>query len=135
MAKSPIKHTNGDAPTAHTGYEVTDLGARGIFAFVAFMIGLMLVSMVILVVYLNSLEAEAAAADESLSPLIESQATPTGPRLQARPPLDMQAMDEMEEAILTSYGWVDEENGVVRIPIEQAMERVVEQGLPVREGP
>jgi len=35
--------------------------------------------------------------------------------------------------VLTSYGWVDKNAGVVRIPIDEAMKIVVKQGLPVRQ--
>jgi hypothetical protein len=35
-------------------------------------------------------------------------------------------------AILHSYGWVDEQAGLVRIPITRAMELLTERGLPVR---
>jgi hypothetical protein len=35
-----------------------------------------------------------------------------------------------EDASLNSYGWVDKEQGVVHIPIERAMDTVVERGLP-----
>jgi hypothetical protein len=37
-----------------------------------------------------------------------------------------------EEKTLYSYGWVDEKAGIVRIPIERAMDLLVERGLPVR---
>jgi hypothetical protein len=38
-----------------------------------------------------------------------------------------------EEAVLSSYGWVDQENGVVRIPIREAIDLQIEQGLPSRQ--
>jgi hypothetical protein len=37
-----------------------------------------------------------------------------------------------EEKTLYSYGWVDEKVGTVHIPIERAMELLVQRGLPVR---
>jgi hypothetical protein len=37
-----------------------------------------------------------------------------------------------EERVLYTYGWVDEKAGTVRIPIERAMELIVQRGLPVR---
>ncbi|MFZ1006886.1 MAG: hypothetical protein WAN65_08625 [Candidatus Sulfotelmatobacter sp.] len=37
-----------------------------------------------------------------------------------------------EEKTLYSYGWVDEKAGTVRIPIERAMDLIVQRGLPVR---
>jgi hypothetical protein len=36
-------------------------------------------------------------------------------------------------AELSSYGWVDKQQGVVRIPVERAMEMVVERGVPGRQ--
>jgi hypothetical protein len=31
---------------------------------------------------------------------------------------------------LNGYGWVNKEQGIVRIPIERAMELIVEKGFP-----
>jgi hypothetical protein len=64
---------------------------------------------------------------------------PPQPRLQGAPGSEKLPLQEMEEvrkkteAILNSYGWVDKNAGVVRIPIEEAMRLVVERGLPVRQ--
>jgi hypothetical protein len=35
-----------------------------------------------------------------------------------------------EEQTLNSYGWVDEKAGVVRIPIDRAMQLLAQRGLP-----
>jgi hypothetical protein len=35
-------------------------------------------------------------------------------------------------SILNNYGYVDEQKGVVHIPIERAMDRLLQQGLPTR---
>ena len=37
-----------------------------------------------------------------------------------------------EDAILTSYGWVDRQKGIVRIPIDRAIDLVLQRGLPAR---
>ena len=37
-----------------------------------------------------------------------------------------------EEKTLYTYGWVDEKAGMVHIPIERAMDLLVQRGLPVR---
>ncbi|HSP79884.1 MAG TPA: hypothetical protein VLQ93_15230 [Myxococcaceae bacterium] len=43
---------------------------------------------------------------------------------------------ESKRARLGTYGWVDRERGLVHIPIERAMERVVERrGAPREEAP
>jgi hypothetical protein len=57
---------------------------------------------------------------------------PGVPRLQAHPETDLQQYLERERAILETYGWVDRKNGVVRIPIQRAMNVLIQNGLPVR---
>jgi hypothetical protein len=54
------------------------------------------------------------------------------PRLEIdeRNQLDDQRLREERE--LYSYGWVDEKAGTVRIPIDRAMDLIVQRGLPVR---
>ena len=56
---------------------------------------------------------------------------PPGPRLQVTPETDLAAFRAQEEAVLSAYAWMDKEEGVVRIPIEEAMRIVAEEGLPV----
>jgi hypothetical protein len=46
-------------------------------------------------------------------------------------PEAMLARRESEEARLRTYGWVDKEAGLVRIPINRAMALIAEKGLPV----
>ena len=67
------------------------------------------------------------------SPFAEDRLPPE-PRLQAAPPADMAAFRAHEDAILNSAGWIDETNGVARIPIEQAKKLLLENGLPVAPG-
>ena len=63
------------------------------------------------------------------------QSTPqtTGPPLQISPRNEMAEMRSAEDKILHSYGWIDEQKGIVRIPIERAMELTAQRGLPARK--
>jgi len=72
------------------------------------------------------LDARRARFDVT-SPLIEARHPPPEPRLQVSPKQDLQAWLAAEMARLHSYGWVDREAGIVRIPIERAMEILVER--------
>lgn len=54
------------------------------------------------------------------------------PRLQERPAVDVIALRKQEQDVLTSYGWIDERQGVVHIPIEEAMRMLSERGLPLK---
>jgi hypothetical protein len=47
---------------------------------------------------------------------------PPEPRLQNTPFDDLKRMRAEEDAALDSYGWVDRKAGIVRIPIERALE-------------
>jgi len=46
--------------------------------------------------------------------------------------LNQQDIRANEERELNGYGWVDQAHGVVRIPIDRAMDMVVQRGLPAR---
>ena len=63
-------------------------------------------------------------------------AIPPQPRLQSRPAVDLAAERAREQALLDSYGWVDRDAGVARIPVERAMELLVRdaRGLRAKTG-
>lgn len=46
-------------------------------------------------------------------------------QIYAEPQLDVKMVKAQQLELLASYGWVDREKGVVRIPIDRAMEMVV----------
>ena len=56
--------------------------------------------------------------------------TPPEPRLEPYPLAPRLKLRAEEEETLTSYGWVDKNRGLVRLPIERAMELLVQRGLP-----
>lgn len=57
----------------------------------------------------------------------------------AEPNLDVKMVKAQQLELLNSYGWVDREQGVVRIPIDRAMELVIAEppggGMVTGEGP
>lgn len=71
--------------------------------------------------------------EEPRSTLAASPEPFSGPLLQVSPPEELQNVFAAEREILTSYGWVDREVGVVRIPIDLAIDLLAERGLPARE--
>lgn len=60
--------------------------------------------------------------------------TPT-PALQTQPFKDIYLLREEEAKRLQSYGWVDKDGGVARIPIDRAMEIMIQRGFPTRPEP
>jgi hypothetical protein len=99
--------------------------------------GLLLIVMTVLVFWLagwllNAFTAHQAARDVAPSPLAQTRpALPPEPRLQVAPSQELQELRASEEAVLQSYGWVDQAAGIVRLPMARAMELVLERGLPV----
>jgi hypothetical protein len=67
------------------------------------------------------------------SPAKDARQLPPEPRLEETPALDLQEMREAEEKLQTTYGWLDESAGTVRMPIDRAMDLVVQHGLPARQ--
>jgi hypothetical protein len=52
------------------------------------------------------------------------------PRLQPNPRQEMQRFLAAEQAELKTYGWIDKAHGIVRIPIDVAMDKVARSGIP-----
>jgi hypothetical protein len=78
--------------------------------------------------------AQDAALSPPANPLTSTygRQLPPEPRLQTAPVQELQRLRAAEEGVLTTYAWVDEATGTVRIPIARAMELVVKRGLPAR---
>jgi len=72
-----------------------------------------------------------AVADPSVP--VEERMPADAPKLQPSPEAELRAMRAEEAKILNGYGWVDESAGIVYVPIDVAMELVLDEGLPVDE--
>ena len=55
---------------------------------------------------------------------------PPSPELQTSPQEDLKAFRARQIARLHSYGWVDRDKGIVHIPIDRAMQELVQKGIP-----
>ncbi|HEU0208778.1 MAG TPA: hypothetical protein VFQ78_07340 [Candidatus Udaeobacter sp.] len=53
-----------------------------------------------------------------------------GPRLEVNIATDLARLREAERIDLSTYGWVDRNAGIVRVPIDRAMELLLKRGLP-----
>ena len=127
----------------HDGFEHEDLSSRGAFYFFA---GLALLGLVIYLMMFGMyrfLDSYETAHQSPLSPLATPQAdtravTPENaqafpqPRLEENERTELRRFIEDQDRKLATYDWVDKDRGTMRIPIERAMELIVERGLPVR---
>jgi hypothetical protein len=79
----------------------------------------------------NPLATNVPTDTRHIAPGYPQSAFPS-PKLEEDERGQMNGIRTNEEEVLYSYGWVDERAGTVRIPIERAMELIVQRGLPVR---
>lgn len=56
---------------------------------------------------------------------------PTAPKLPGIPTGQWEELEAEQTELLNTYGWIDEEAGVVHIPIERAIELQLDRGYPV----
>ena len=59
---------------------------------------------------------------------LKGPSLPPEPRLQSSPVLDLKRMRQEEDQILGSYGWIDRQQGIVRLPIARAMDLLSQRG-------
>ena len=127
----------------HNDFEREDLSPGGVFYFMA---GLAVVGVLIYFVvvgmynFLDSYEREHQAA---ISPMMTPEAdtrTATHDQMQAFPQPRLEENERtqltdftlQQDRLLMTYDWVNKDRGIARIPIERAMDLIVERGLPVR---
>jgi len=126
--------SKNNQPDAGEGYEARDADAVSVA--LAAVLVLLVAFLVALVAggLFQYLSRRALSRDERGSAM-EAQKQFPEPRLQVAPEQDLKVFHAREDAELQTYGWIDKQAGVVRIPIERAMDLLLEKGLPVRGQP
>jgi hypothetical protein len=117
------------------GYETRDVAFKPVlwagFGLIAIVVAFF-VLMWVLYVHLLDREARSSAPAHRLA-AEQARTEPPYPRLQSDPVDDWLNFQAENQRILSTYGWVDRPAGIVRIPIEKAMELALERGFPVRK--
>ena len=65
------------------------------------------------------------------SPVALQPQLPPGPHVEEHPAEELKALRAHEDELLNGYGWVDQKAGAVHIPIDKAMDQIVDK-LPMR---
>ncbi|MER3473335.1 MAG: hypothetical protein C4335_04740 [Armatimonadota bacterium] len=123
---SPKKNGHGGR------YEKQDVGFRFAMLFVSALIAAIVVIMVFLVWFYRLVTP---APPQQASSASTVRQLPPPPVLQANPAVDMQKFRQVEEQKVSSYGWVDKQAGIAKVPVQRAMEIVAERGLPQWQAP
>ena len=128
--------------TPEMEYEHQDMSPWSVYAF---LIGLAMAGIVVYFAlwgFYRFLEAREEKRQAPQNPMVqpskaETRVVPSDeykkfpePRLERNERLEINQFLLQQEEVLDSYGWVDQKGGVVHIPIQRAMELIVQRGLP-----
>lgn len=139
---NPVKWSSNGA------FERRDIGMGGVLWF---LVGLAVAGVIITFAvngFYHYLQARSDAEQAPVSPLVTNAPKDTrhlsadykdylkqnfpNPRLEIDERHQLDQIRMQEEETLATYGWVDQKAGIVRIPIERAMDLIAQRGLPVR---
>src|ERR1035437_8136982 len=115
--------------TPHPGHETTDVN---VWAIGKFGIGMVVVCVVSIVLLFGLLKFFQSREETSVANTVEPTKLFPEPQLQKTEILDLQATRAEEDKLLNGYAWVDQPKGVVRIPVDRAIEVLARRGLPSR---
>jgi hypothetical protein len=129
---------------AQESYEHQDLQVSGIFYFLVSLVTVTVICMFALDGFYHFLDRRSRSAEEPVNPLVKHVPEDTrhvprdypqtafpSPRLENDERSQLNGFLTKEYDTLYSYGWVDEKAGIARIPIDRAMDLLVQRGLPV----
>ena len=139
--KDPHDHGHGHGHEEETNPQVAwERKDVNIFSVTSFGIGLAISCIVVafaMWALFDFLAARETAKNQANPPAMmsERQKLPPEPRLQATPKLELKELRESEDAILNNYAMLDPNKGIVRIPIDVAIDMVAKKGLPTSATP
>ena len=126
--------TDAHVSDAPKGHEQSDVTLRPLLQAAAVLVAIAVVAHVALWVAMRIFERDERREDRRPSPVADARPVAPEPRLQpsieSHPTLpyeDVIAMRQADREVLRSYGWVDRKQGIARIPIDRAIEQLVEE--------
>jgi hypothetical protein len=108
----------------------SEIGLRGILISTAGLVGITVSAVLLMWGFMASIFDSLADQDPPPPALAEAREPylPPAPRLQTEPFTDLNELRAEEQWLLGSYGWINEPGSVARIPIERAMDLLVDRG-------
>ncbi len=120
-------------PETPRRYESSEVSVKQLFGFAAGVVVLVLLGVLGSVLVFHVFK-EHTPMGPPASPFDDARKLPPDVRLQTAAPIDLQHYRDEQDKILNEYRWVDPKAGVVRIPVDRAMELLLQKGYPVRNG-
>ena len=118
--------------TRSQGYERSDASPRGLLYFALIMAAILAATSLSLIWLFKYFQKAENPGSFVAAPFAAERPLPPPPRVQPNPREDLQNYYQSQQNLLNSYGWIDRQNGIVRLPIDRAMELLLERGLPTR---
>jgi len=131
-----------------TAHEESDINIRGVVTATVVVAVVCLMTAALMWALFGLLERQAGARDPQLSPIALKPAdmpkstteqpmfgNAPDPKLLTNEPKYLSGVRGEWQRELHSYGWVDQQAGVVHIPIDRAKELLAQRGLAVRAEP
>ncbi len=123
---------NAPIPSDGKRYETHDASLRWVSAAAVALALLCFLGLVLGEGAFEWLAGDADARQVEPHPLATLDERAPGPQLQANPPRELAEYLAGQRDAAESYGWIDPEAGLVRLPQERALELVLSEGLPSR---
>jgi hypothetical protein len=113
-------------------YESSDANFRNVMLAAAGLFGLMMFGLLLSWGAYELFYQHSADPGAEPKTFTRPDVLPPGPVLQPDPHEELLVLRSAEDSVLTTYGWVEREAGIARVPISRAMELVLKKGLPAR---
>ena len=124
--------TPAPSPAGAPPHETRDVASRRLLVIAAVLVACTAAGNLAIRGYQDWLAGRDARTDARTARSALPAVPPPAPRLQAHPAAELAAWRAVEVRDLERLGWVDRSRGIVRIPIERAMEILAARGLPAR---
>jgi hypothetical protein len=121
----------GISPNGHHRHETKDAPMSGIFLLGGLFVVLLVVGLLVSLFAFRYFSRHQPLGPPA-SPFENARTVPPAPQLQVTPAADWHDYQKSQMEMVNSYGWVDQKAGIVRIPIDRAMDLVLQRGLPTR---
>jgi hypothetical protein len=118
-----MEHTVHHSPNG-AGHEQSEVSVRLIVVSLAFLaVATFIILLLVVGIFRYFYDVDNTGA--LIRPVI-----PPEPRIEVAPYEQLQQLHAKEDHILNSYAWVDKQAGVVRVPIDRAIDLLAAKGLP-----
>lgn len=118
------------AESVERAHEVHDVNLRAILLFGLGLAIMIVLSFIMLRWILGRWTERRLAPSPQIPPALVTAPSAPGPNLESAPSVDLQQVLAPQQERLNSYGWVDQKAGIVHVPITQAMQLLLAEGLP-----